>query len=153
MKFGCPEPSKKVFDFWNFCSSKRRLRLRLPLVHISMKLLLSTKSNNMEMMLMIMVMLMMPTMIIMVMMGMKINQIRISKQFILCQWYLNPEVIIQIACLESDSEHTPKSWMIYAGIYSSFHQQIQCHAEVSAAWVTVCSYAQNLRCLVYLKQN
>ena len=25
MKFGCPEPSKKVFDFWNFCSSKRRL--------------------------------------------------------------------------------------------------------------------------------
>ena len=25
MKFGCPEPSKKVFDFRNFCSSKRRL--------------------------------------------------------------------------------------------------------------------------------
>ena len=25
MKFWCPEPSKKVFDFWNFCSSKRRL--------------------------------------------------------------------------------------------------------------------------------
>ena len=25
MKFGCPEPSKKVFDFWNFCSSKWRL--------------------------------------------------------------------------------------------------------------------------------
>ena len=22
MKFGCPEPSKKVFDFWNFCLSK-----------------------------------------------------------------------------------------------------------------------------------
>ena len=25
MKLGCPEPSKNVFDFWNFCSSKRRL--------------------------------------------------------------------------------------------------------------------------------
>ena len=25
MKFGCPEPSKKMFDFWNFCLSKRRL--------------------------------------------------------------------------------------------------------------------------------
>ena len=25
MKFGCPQPSKTVFDFWNFCSSKRRL--------------------------------------------------------------------------------------------------------------------------------
>ena len=23
MKFGCPEPSKKMFDFWNFCSPKR----------------------------------------------------------------------------------------------------------------------------------
>ena len=25
MKFGCPEPSKKVFDFWNFCWSKWHL--------------------------------------------------------------------------------------------------------------------------------
>ena len=25
MKFGCPEPSKKMFDFWHFCSSKRHL--------------------------------------------------------------------------------------------------------------------------------
>ena len=25
MKFGCQEPSKKMFDFWNFCLSKRRL--------------------------------------------------------------------------------------------------------------------------------
>ena len=32
MKFGCPEPSKKVFDFWNFCSSKCRLTrfIRVP---------------------------------------------------------------------------------------------------------------------------
>ena len=25
MKLACPEPSKKMFDFWNFCSSQRRL--------------------------------------------------------------------------------------------------------------------------------
>ena len=25
MKFGCQEPSKIMFNFWNFCSSKRRL--------------------------------------------------------------------------------------------------------------------------------
>ena len=32
IKFGCPEPSKKVFDFRNFCSSKRRLTrfIRVP---------------------------------------------------------------------------------------------------------------------------
>ena len=33
LKFGYPEPSKKVFDFWNFCSSKWRLTwfVRVPL--------------------------------------------------------------------------------------------------------------------------
>ena len=37
MKVGCPDPSKKMFDFWNFWSSKRRLIrfLRVPPYEIS----------------------------------------------------------------------------------------------------------------------
>ena len=152
MKFGCPEPSKKVFDFWNFCSSKRRLRLRLPLVHISMKLLLSTKSNNMEMMLMIMVMLMMPTTIIMVMMGMKIDQIGISKQFILCQWYLNPEVIKNILKVIrnrlQDHEWYMQAYMPFFSNRSSVMQRY-----LPLEWQSAPKHKiWHARCLVYLNE-
>ena len=101
---------------------------------------------------MIMVMLIMPTMMIMVMMRIKLHQIGISKQFILCQWYLNPEVIKNILKVIrnrlQDHEWYMQAYMPFFSNRSSVMQRY-----LPLEWQSAPKHKiWHARCLVYLNE-